>query len=696
MNVYKTEQIRNVVLLGHGGAGKTSLAEAMAYLTGITNRLGNVADGNTVCDFDKEEIKRKFSISAAMLPIEWNGCKINVLDTPGYFDFVGEAEEAASVADAAVIVVSAKDGIQVGTQKAWDLCDKNNLPRMFYLTGMDNEAANYDDVLAQLTDRFGTKIVPLNVPIRDGGKLVGYASVASQTAAMFGDKDKETACDVPADMAGDIESYHGTLMESVAESSEEFMDRFFGGDEFTAEEIAEALAINVNDVSTVPVSFGSSTQVKGVARLLNDIVAIMPSPDKRQISGTNAKTGEAFEANYDPNKEKTAYVWKTMVDPFIGKYSFIKVCSGTLKSDDMMYIMDKQLEQKIGKLYVLTGNKPAEVPTLAAGDIGALAKLTEVSTGFSLATKATQVAYEKAELSIPYTYKRYKALKKGEEDKIAQSLARLTWEDHTVRVVQDSANRQSLLYGMGEQHLDIIVSKLKERYKVDIELTAPKIAFRETIRKNSDVEGKYKKQTGGHGQYGHVKMRFEPSADTSKAYEFAIAVVGGTVPKNYYPAVEKGLSESVLKGPLAAYPVVGVKATLYDGSYHPVDSSEQAFKSATRMAFKDGFLKAGPVLLEPIVSLKVTVPDKFTGDVMGDLNKRRGRVLGMNPVKSGVTCVEAEVPEMELYGYGTTLRSMTGGAGNFAFDFARYEQAPADVQEKQIKARADQLVSEEE
>ena len=337
-----------------------------------------------------------------------------------------------------------------------------------------------------------------------------------------------------------------------------------------------------------------------------------------------------------------------MVDPFIGKYSLIKVCSGTLKGDDTLYNAEKGTEQRLGKLYVLTGNKPTEIAELQAGDIGALAKLNDISTGDTLSTKATPVLFPKAVLSTPYTYKRYKAVKKGEEDKIAQALGRLAQEDLTIRVVQDSANRQSLIYGMGEQHLDIAVSKLKERYKVEVELVEPKVAFRETIRKSSDVQGKYKKQTGGHGQFGDVRMKFEPSGDTSKPYIIEVSVVGGTVPKNYYPAVEKGLAECVLKGPLAAYPVVGVKANLYDGSYHPVDSSEQAFKTATHMAFKDGFLKASPVLLEPIVTLKVKVNDKYTGDVMGDLNKRRGRVLGMNPGKNGQTVIEAEVPQMEI------------------------------------------------
>ncbi len=696
MNVYATDHIRNVALMGHGGSGKTTLAESMANLTGMTSRMGNVTDGNTISDFDKEEIKRGFSISTSIIPIEWNKFKINVLDTPGYFDFVGQVEEAAGVADAAVICISAKDGVQVGSQKAWRLCEKNGVPRIFFVTGMDNNDINYQQILDDLNAAYGTKVVPLHLPIFEGGKCVGYADVVKKTGHKFGDKGAVSDCPVPDDIAANLDTCRDALIESVAESSEEMMERYFGGEEFTVDEIEKALAQNVADCSSVLVTLGAPTLLQGVSDLLNNIVTYFPDPGKRTKIGKRVKNDEEFAANYDASKEKTAFVWKTMVDPFIGKYNFIKVCSGTLKADDALYDSTTESESKIGKLYVLTGNKPAEVPELAAGDIGALAKMNDVSTGDTLSMKANPVVYEKTEISEPFTYKRYSAVKKGDEDKIAQSLARLAAEDQTIRIVQDAANRQSLLYGMGDQHLDIIVSKLKERYKAEVELSEPKVAFRETILKTSDVEGKHKKQTGGHGQYGHVKMKFSPSGDMSKPYEFEITVVGGTVPKNYYPAVEKGLNEAVLKGPLAAYPVVGVKANLYDGSYHPVDSSEQAFKTATHLAFKDGFLKAGPVLLEPIVTLKVTVNDKFTGDVMGDLNKRRGRVLGMNPNKDGDTVVEAEVPQMELYGYGTILRSMTGGSGDFSYEFARYEQAPADIQEKQIKLRADELAEDDE
>lgn len=690
MDVFRTDRIRNVVLLGHGGAGKTSLAEAMAYLSGITSRLGKVTDGNTVSDYDKEEIKRKFSITTSVVPIEWGKVKINVLDTPGYSDFVGEVEEAVAAADAAIIVVSGKSGIQVGTQKAWELCEKYNLPRMFFVTEMDMDDVSYRQVVEDLTELYGKKIAPLHMPIREDGKFVGYVNIVKQAGRRYIERGQKKECPVPEYLEEYLEKYHETLMESVAEISEEFMDRYFAGEAFSVAEVSAALKTNISDGSIVPVCMGSAINIQGVANLLDDICGYFPSPDQKACAGMNTKTNEIYQANYDFTKAKSAYVFKTIVDPFLGKYSLIKVCSGVIKGDDTLYNTGKETEEKLNKLYVLEGSKSIEVPELHAGDIGAIAKLNTVATGDTLAVKNTPILYGKTELSVPYTYKRYKTVNKGDEDKVSQALSKMMQEDLTLKAVNDSQNHQSLLYGIGEQHLDIVVSKLKERYKVDIVLSEPRVPFKETIRKKADVEYKYKKQSGGHGQYGHVKMTFEPSGDLETPYVFEQTVVGGAVPKNYFPAVEKGIQESVLRGPVAAYPVVGVKATLYDGSYHPVDSSEMAFKTAAIQAFKKGFMEASPILLEPIVSMKVSVPDKFTGDVMGDLNKRRGRVLGMNPdpAHKGNTIVEADVPMLSIYGYSTDLRSMTGGSGLFSYEFARYEQAPSDIQEREIEARA--------
>ncbi len=688
MNVYTTEKIRNVVLLGHGGAGKTSLAEAMGYLAGLTSRMGRVEDGNTISDFGKEEQKRHTSVSTSVIPMEWSDCKINVLDTPGGFDFVGEMEEAVSAADAAIIVVSGKAGVEVGTEKAWEICEKNNLPRMFFVTDMDVDNASYKNVVEDLTERYGKKIAPLHLPIRENEKFVGYVNVISEKAQKWVGKEV-VDCEIPDYSVEYLNKYKELLMEAVAETSEDMMERYFSGETFSEDEIRAALRISVNSCSIVPISMGSNILCQGTYTLMDDIVKLMPSPLNKEVAGISLKTNEIFHANYDFSKVKSAYIFKTIVDPFIGKYSLIKVMSGVLKTDDLLYNKEKEVEEKIGKLYVLQGSKPIEVKELHAGDIGALAKLTAARTGNTLSTKANPIQYGKYEISTPYTYLRYKPKNKGDVDKVAQTLQKMSHEDQTLRIVNDSENRQTLIYGISEQHLETVVSRMLNEYKVEVELSKPKIAYKETIRKKSDVEYKYKKQSGGHGQYGHVKMRFEPSGNLEQAYEFTQEVVGGAVPKNFFPAVEKGLQEAVIRGPLAAYPVVGVKGILYDGSYHPVDSSEMAFKVATIQAFKKGFMEASPVLLEPIASLKVTVPESYTGDVMGDLNKRRGRVLGMNPTGSGKQVIEAEIPMSCLSGYCTDLRSMTGGRGSYEYVLARYEQAPSDVQEKEVKARAE-------
>ena len=688
MKVYRTDEIRNVVLLGHGGSGKTSLAEAMAYVSGATSRMGKIADGNTISDFDKEEQKREFSISTSLIPIEWEKAKINILDTPGYFDFVGEVEEAVSAADAAVIVVSGKAGVEVGTEKAWELCDKYKLPRMVYVTEMDVDDASFRQVVQDLTERYGKVIAPHFQPIRENEKLVGYVNVIKNAARRYTGVGQREECEIPEYCKPNLEIYRDKLLEAVAETSEAFMERYFEGDEFSVEEIRSAMRTEVMDGDIVPVAMGSNIQAQGVANLLSDIVRFFPSPDSRSCAGINRKTNEIFEGNYDFAKAKSAYVFKTMVDPFIGKYSFVKVCSGVLKGDDILYNGDSDAEAKLGKIYTMVGNKPTEVSELFAGDIGAIAKLANTKTGDTLSTKNTPVMYGKTEYSKPYTYMKYVCNNKGDEDKVSQALQKMMAEDVTLKTVNDSENRQTLLYGMGDQHLEITASKLAARYKCEIRLETPKVAFRETIKKKSDVDSKYKKQSGGHGQYGHVKMRFEASGDLETPYVFEEEVVGGAVPKNYFPAVEKGLQEAVVKGPLAGYPVVGVKAVLYDGSYHPVDSSEMAFKTATVQAFKKGFMEASTVLLEPIASLTVTIPDDYTGDVMGDLNKRRGRVLGMNPVSGGRQEIVADIPMTGLFGYCTVLRSMTGGRGVYSYEFARYEQAPSDVQEAEIAKRA--------
>ena len=695
MNVFTTDKIRNVVLLGHGGCGKTSLAEAMAYLAGLTNRMGTVDDGNTISDYDKEETKRHFSIHTSIIPIPWGDVKINLLDTPGYFDFVGEVEEAVSAADAAIIVVSGKAGIETGTKRAWNLCEKYKLPRMIFVTDMDIDNASYRQVVEDLQALYGKKIAPFHLPIRENTQFVGYVNVVQQKAKRWNDKGSVDKFEVPDYSKENLGICREALLEAVAETSEDFMERYFNGEEFSEDEIRQALRVNVIDGSVVPVLMGSNILARGMYTLMADIVKYFPSPDRRECAGINTKTNEVYQADYDFAKPKSAYIFKTIVDPYIGKYSLIKVNSGVLKTDDLLYNYHRDCDEKIGRLYVLRGNKTEEVSELHAGDIGALAKLTKSLTTDTLSTRNNPVAYLRTNISKPYVSMRYKAKNKGDEDKISQALQKLLAEDLTLQSVNDSENHQTLLYGMGEQHLEIVASMLLEKYKVAIELMRPKVAFRETIRKKSDVEYKYKKQSGGHGQYGHVKMTFEPSGDLDQQYEFDQCVVGGAVPKNFFPAVEKGIAEAVKSGPLAAYPVIGVKATLYDGSYHPVDSSEMAFKVAAAQAFKKGFMEAFPVLLEPIATLTVVAPDEYTGDIMGDLNKRRGRVMNMS-AENGYQEITADIPYLELYGYNTQLRSITSGSGTFSYAFARYEQAPDDVAAKQIEERASKLVNVEE
>ena len=695
MNVYTTDRIRNVVLLGHGGCGKTSLVEAMAYLAGLTTRMGTVADKNTISDFDKEEMKRQFSIHTSVVAIPWKDSKINVLDTPGYFDFVGEVEEAVSAADAAIIVISGKAGIETGTRRAWEICEKNHLPRMIFVTDMDIDNASYRQVVEDLQALYGKKIAPFHLPVREDGQFVGYVNVIQQKAKRWIDEGTVEKFEVPEYSQKNLTLCREALLEAVAETSEEFMDRYFNGDEFSEDEIRQALRVNVMDGSIVPVLMGSNPLARGMYTLMADIVKYFPSPDKRTCAGINTTNNEVYPADYDFAKPKSAYIFKTIVDPYIGKYSLIKVNSGVLKTDDVLFNYHRDCDEKIGKLYVLRGNKTEEVKELHAGDIGALAKLSQSQTTDSLSVRNNPVAYLRTNFSKPYVSMRYKAKNKGDVDKISQSLQKILMEDQTLRVVNDSENRQTLLYGMGEQQLEIVQSMLLEKYKVEIELMRPKVAFRETIRGKSDVEYKYKKQSGGHGQYGHVKMKFEPSGDLEVPYVFEQCVVGGAVPKNYFPAVEKGIAEAVLKGPLAAYPVIGVKAVLYDGSYHPVDSSEMAFKVAAKQAFKKGFLDAKPILLEPIASVKIITPEEYTGEIMGDLNKRRGRVMNMN-AENGYQEIDADLPYLELYGYNTQLRSMTSGSGTFSYEFARYEQAPEDVAAREIEERAGKVVETEE
>ena len=541
MNVYGTKQIRNVVLLGHGGAGKTTLAEAMALITGAVSRMGKITDGNTISDYDKEEIKRQFSISTTLIPLEYQGedgpIKINLLDTPGYFDFVGEVEEAISVADAAVIVVNCKAGIEVGTYKAWELCEKYKLPRIIFVTNMDDDHASYRELLLRLEKEFGRKIAPFHLPIRENEKFVGFVNVVKMAGRRFTVNSDYEECEIPEYSQKNLGIAREALMEAVAETSEEYMERYFSGDEFTQEEISSALREHVIEGNIVPVMLGSGINAQGAKMVLQGIDKYFPTPDRYECIGVDVSTGERFTAKYNDNVSLSARVFKTIVDPFIGKYSLMKICTGTLKPDSNIYNVNKDTEEKIGKIYLLRGKDVIEVPELKAGDIGAVSKLSVTQTGDTIALRSAPIVYHKPEISTPYTYMRYKPKTKGDDDKVSSALSKLTEEDWTLKAVTDTENHQSLLYGIGDQQLDVVVSKLLNRYKVEIELSKPKFAFRETIRKKVEVQGRYKKQSGGHGQFGDVKMTFEPSGDLETPYVFEETVFGGAVPKNYFPAV---------------------------------------------------------------------------------------------------------------------------------------------------------------
>ena len=683
MKQYPISKIRNVCLMAHGGAGKTSLSEAMLYNTGVLDRLGKVTEGNTLTDYDAEEIKRKVSISTALAPCEWNGNKLNIIDTPGYFDFVGGVMEGIRVADAAVIVVSGKSGVSVGTEKAWQYAEQRKLPKIVFVNKMDEENANFYAALDQLREKFGKTIAPFQVPIREGEHFVGFVNVVDMKARKF-DGKKMTDIPIPDDLEEKIAPVREMILEAVAETDEALMEKYFEGEKFTTEEIHHALREGVEDGGIVPVLCGSALHNTGVQVLMDAIVEYFPSPDEMgSVEGTKPNTEDVIERKLDAKEPLSAVVFKTIADPYVGKLSLFKVLSGTLATDSIVYNSNKDAKEKIGRIYVLRGKKQIEVDKIEAGDIGAVTKLANTNTGDTLCAVDNPIMLEGVELPKPVLAMAIVPKAKGDEEKIGSGLHRLVEEDPTISLEQNKETHQQLIYGIGEQHLDIIVSKLQNKFGVSVDLITPKVPYRETIRKKVKVEGKHKKQSGGHGQYGHVWIEFEPGEAEDLTFEEKI--FGGSVPKNYIPAVEKGLRESMLKGVLAGYPVVNLKATLLDGSYHPVDSSEMAFKVAASLAYKKGLEQAGSELLEPVMHMEVLVPDDYMGDIIGDINKRRGRVIGMNPQSGGQQQVVAEVPMAEIFKYATDLRSMTQGRGNFTAKFERYEEVPANISEKVIE-----------
>ncbi len=649
----------------------------------VIDRLGKTSDGNTVSDYDPEEIKRQISISASVIPVEYNGCKINVLDTPGNFDFTGEVAECLSVADAGILVCAAKGGLSVGTERAWKMLNERKLPRLVYISKMDEDNVDFNSAFDTLRDHFGKNIAPMVVPIWDENKKVtGIADVLHKRAFELHD-GKRVEIEVPEDKVPVIEEIYEKLMESVAETSEEFMDKYFSGEPFTYAEVVQGLKTGVRDGSIIPVLCGSAYTGLGTMMLLDLIIDLLPTPlEGIPATGTD-REGEPAEFIVSQGAVPAAYVFKTVADQY-GKFSFVKVLSDHLSPDMTLVDTNTGNNEKLGRLYVMCGKKSTEVKELLCGDIGAIGKMDKVKTGDTLCDARKFMKLDPIPFAEPNYSKAIAPKVRGQEDKIAAGLARLNEEDPTFHVVNNAETHQMVVTTAGDIQMDVLVSKLKSRFGVEVVLSEPRVAYREKIRKSVSKQGRHKKQTGGSGQFGDVWIRFEPGE--KEELEFCEEVFGGSVPKNFFPAVEKGLREACLHGVLAGYPVVNLKATLYDGSYHPVDSSEIAFKTAAQLAYKAALPEASPVLMEPVGELKVTVPDNYMGDVIGDLNKRRGRVMGMDPTNDGSQVITAEVPMAEMMTYAIDLRAMTQSRGSFVFHFVRYEDCPPAAQEKAIAA----------
>ena len=681
--MYTVNSIRNVVLLGHSGSGKSALAESLLYMTGAIMRMGKNADGNTVSDYDPEETRRNISISTSVIPLEYHNHKINLLDAPGAFDFSGAVVEALRAADAAILVLSAKDGITVGFEKAWKYCEERNMPRFVYISKVDEDNSDYNATFEALREKYGNKIAPVVVPIWDSSKKVtGIIDVLNKRAYEMQNL-KRVEINVPADKESVIEEFHDALKEAVAETDEALMDRFFEGDDFTYAEMIKGLHQGVKELSMFPVLCGSGVNCLGSLMLMDHIIDLLPNPMEGNYHKATTGDGKVEEFVVSPGGVPSAFVWKTVSDQY-GKYSFIKVLSGEINGDTTLVNARTGETEKLGRLYAMCGKKSTEVKHLTCGDIGAIGKMDKVKTGDTLCDPRKVVALK----GLPYAQPCYSmaiAPKiKGQEEKVGTGLNRLNEEDPSFTLVNNAETHQLVLSGSGDQQLDVLVSKLKTRFGVDAVLSPAKVAYREQIKKKVEAHGRHKKQTGGSGQFGDVWVRFEPQYEQDELI-FDVEVVGGAVPKNFNPAVEKGIQEAIQKGPLAGYPMVNLKAVLYDGSYHPVDSNEMAFKLAAILAYKEAMPNAMPTLLEPVGALAVTIPDSYMGDVIGDLNKRRGRVMGMNPDNQGNTVVEAEVPMAEMSSYAIDLRAMTQARGSFTLTFERYEEVPKQNQAKIIE-----------
>ena len=683
MKDYQAKNIRNLSVVGHGSEGKTTLVEALLFTAGAIDRQGRVEDGSTTTDFEPEETKRGISISAAMAPLEWKNTKINLIDIPGYFDFAGEQSGPLTVCEGAIITVGAVSGLNVGAEKAWAMCDKTHTSRMIVVNQMDRENANFEKALATITEKYGSHIAPIEVPIVENGKFTGVVCVL-ENKAFIGEGKTLKEIDIPASVADEVESAREAIMEAAAGAEDELMEKFFEDGELSFEDMMHGLRQGIKDGTVVPVVCCSGITRVGLSKVLDNIIDLMPSPAGAVTVGVNPKTGDEVERVCEDSAPFSAQVFKTMADPFVGKLSLMKVVSGTLTGDTMLYNVNAEKSEKPGTIYTLKGKKQNATQKVCAGDICALAKLQSVATGNTLCDGNNPVKYPEIEFPAPCISKAVYAKKAGEEDKIFSGLARLMEEDPTITVTKNVETTESVLSGLGEMHIEVVAKKLASKFGAECVLQDPKIPYRESIRKPIDVQGRHKKQSGGHGQFGDVKIKFRPNDDPNDTeFHFVDSVVGGTVPRNFIPAVEKGLRDNIKHGVLAGFPVVGLTAELYDGSYHPVDSSEMAFKTAARLAFKQ-LTGANPILLEPIYHVEVDVPDQYMGDVIGDMNKRRGRIMGMDKVGE-LQRVTAEAPLSEMFKYATDLRSMTQARGSFTMQFERYEEVPATDAKKIIE-----------
>lgn len=680
MRNYDSKHILNIALAGHKGSGKTSVAESMLYLTGNVSRLGKIEEGNTSLDYDPEEVKRKSSVLTAVAPVEWKNTKINLIDTPGLFDFAGGIAEGMRAAESVLVVVSGKDGVDVGTEKVVNMATEMGKTKMFFVNGLCDESARFYRVFEDLKTVFGPTVCPVVVPYINDGKAEVYVNLFEYRAYKYSEGGKVEPTDMP-DLGTRFDGLREAIKEAVAETSEELLEKFIEGEEFTPEEIILGVSQGVREGTIIPVFCGDAHNTYGIDQLLNSLVWLAPKAESGTEIGSDVN-GEPVEVTVNSDGVPTAIVFKTVIDPFVGKLSYIKVLSGKISTDTPLVNMRTGANERVTKVLTVKGKKQEDTPFISAGDIGAIPKLSDTLSGDTLCSPLRKVTLDGIGYPVANLSMAVYADSKDDEEKITQGILKLMEEDPTIKYVHNHETHERVVTGLGEQQLDVIVSKLKSKYNIDVKLKKPKVAYRETIRGTVKVQGRHKKQSGGHGQFGDVWIEFSPS--DSDGLEFTQTVVGGSVPKGFFPAVEKGLQDSMKKGPLAGYPVVGVKANLYDGSYHPVDSSEMSFKMAASIAFKNGITQAKPTLLEPIGSLKVTVPETHTGDIMGEVTKRRGRVIGMDSTPNGMQVIEAEVPMAEMGDFNTFIKQVTQGRGSFTLDFARYEDAPANVAEKVI------------